>query len=169
MKLTGTYNGKPIELELTEEQIEVLKKANKKKTGWERVKESWLFFCHIAYNECAYASEFGGEATDKLFDCANYFSDETLAKNIIRAQTLQRKLWRRSAELCEKVNWRNPETKKYYIIYDYEDDELGVDFCILGRGLEEIYFDTEEHAEQAIKEFKDELLWYFTKFESRMD
>ena len=24
-------------------------------------------------------------------------------------------------------------------------------------------------AEQAIKEFKDELLWYFTKFESRMD
>ena len=78
-------------------------------------------------------------------------------------------MWRRSAELCEKVNWRNPETKKYYIIYDYEDDELGVDFCIFGRGLEEIYFDTEEHAEQVIEEFKDELLWYFTKFQSRMD
>mgnify|MGYP000865376814 CR=1 FL=1 len=30
MKLTGTYNGKLIELELTEEQIEVLKKAEKK-------------------------------------------------------------------------------------------------------------------------------------------
>lgn len=169
MKFTGTYNGKPIELELTEEQVEVLKQREKKKTGWERVKESWLYFCHNAYNECASVSEFGGEATDKLFDCANYFSNETLAKNIIRAQTLQRKLWRRSAELCEKVDWRNPETEKYYIIYDYEDDELGVDFCIFSRGLEEIYFDTEEHAEQAIKEFKDELLWCFTKFESRMD
>lgn len=33
MKLTGTYNGKPIELELTEEQIEVLKQGEKKKTG----------------------------------------------------------------------------------------------------------------------------------------
>ena len=44
MKLTGTYNGKQIELELTEEQVEVLKQAEKKKTGWERVKESWLFF-----------------------------------------------------------------------------------------------------------------------------
>lgn len=169
MKLTGTYNGKPIELELTEEQVEVLKQAEKKKTGWERVKKSWLYFCHNAYNECAYASEFGGEATDKLFDCANYFSDETLAKNIIRAQTLQRKLWRRSAELCEKVDWRNPETEKYCIRYDYDDDDLCVDFCVLIRGFGEIYFDTEEHAEQVIKEFKDELIWYFTKFKSRMD
>lgn len=38
MKLTGTYNGKPIELELTEEQVEVLKQAEKK-TGWESVKK----------------------------------------------------------------------------------------------------------------------------------
>ena len=37
MKLTGTYNGKPFELELTEEPVEVLKQAEKKKTGWERV------------------------------------------------------------------------------------------------------------------------------------
>lgn len=168
MKLTGTYNGKPIELELTEEQVEVLKQAEKKKTGWERAKE------RESYWVCDGDTVFDNEeenlsCDDEVFDCANYFSSETLAKNIIRAQTLQRKLWRRNAELCEKVNWRNPETKKYYIIYDYEDDELGVDFCIFGRGLEEIYFDTEEHAEQAIKEFKDELIWYFTKFKSRMD
>ena len=39
MKLTGIYNGKPIELELAEEQIDVLKQGEKKKTGWERVKK----------------------------------------------------------------------------------------------------------------------------------
>ena len=169
MKLTGTYNGKPIELELTEEQVEVLKQAEKKKTGWERVKKSWLCFCHNAYNECAYDSEFGGEATDKLFDCANYFSDETLAKNIIRAQTLQRKLWRRSAELCDKVDWTNKDIKKYCIRYAYENNNLYVNTRWTCRGFGEIYFDTEEHAEQVIKEFRDELIWYFTKFESRMD
>lgn len=169
MKLTGTYNGKPIELELTEEQVEVLKQAEKKKTGWERVKKSWLCFCHNAYNECAYASEFGGEATDKLFDCANYFSDETLAKNIIRAQTLQRKLWRRSAELCDKVDWTNKDIKKYCIRYAYENNNLYANTRWTCRGFGEIYFDTEEHAEQVIKEFRDELIWYFTKFESRMD
>lgn len=169
MKLTGTYNGKPIELELTDEQVEVLKQAEKKKTGWERVKKSWLYFCHNAYNECAYASEFGDEATDKLFDCANYFSDETLAKNIIRAQTLQRKLWRRSAELCEKMNLRDSETQKYCITYDVDNNVLYVSPAWNLNDFGQVYFDTKEHAEQVIEEFNDELLWYFTKFESRMD
>ena len=110
MKLTGTYNGKPIELELTEEQVEVLKQAEKK-TGWERVKNNESYYVALYDNY--------GSSTE-LFDCvdanryekANYFADENLSANIARAQTLQRKLWRRSAELCEKVNWRNPETKK---------------------------------------------------------
>lgn len=168
MKLTGTYNGKPIEFELTEEQVEVLKQREKKKTGWERAKE------RESYWVCDGDTVFDNEeenlsCDDEVFDCANYFYNKTLAQNIARAQTLQRKLWRRSAELCEKVNWRNPKTKKYYIIYDYDDDDLCVDFCVLIRGFGEIYFDTEEHAEQVIKEFKDELLWYFTKFKSRMD
>lgn len=168
MKLTGTYNGKQIELELTEEQVEVLKQREKKKTGWERAERGEkYFYCNLA--ESSKTTELGDSLDSTRYECANYCTDETLAKNIARAQTLQRKLWRRSAELCEKVDWRNPETKKYDIIYDYEDDDLCVDFCIFGRGLEEIYFDTEEHAEQAIKEFKDELIWYFTEFQSRMD
>lgn len=169
MKLTGTYNGKPIELELTEEQVEVLEQAEKKETGWERVKESWLYFCHNAYNECASVSEFGGEATDKLFDCANYFSSETLAKNIIRAQTLQRKLWRRNAELCENMDWNNPDKDKWYIWYDCEQKEISLGISLEGYEFGQVYFDTKEHAEQVIEEFNDELIWYFTKFKSRMD
>jgi hypothetical protein len=31
------------------------------------------------------------------------------------------------------------------------------------------HFDTREHAKQIIKEFKDELIWYFTEFKDRMD
>ena len=168
MNLTGTYNGKPIEVELTEEQVEVLKQAEKKKTGWERVEKGERYFIN-AIRVAQEERETGSSTDDTCYKYASYYANETLVKNILTAQFLQRKLWRRSAELCEKVNWRNPETKKYYIIYDYEDDELGVDFCIFGRGLEEIYFDTEEHAEHAIKEFKDELIWFFTKFKSRMD
>lgn len=167
MKLTGTYNGKPIELELTEEQVESLR-PKRKNTGWERVEEGESYW---ACNEKSIivVGEENLHYDDDLFSHANYFSDRTLAQDIIRVQTLQRKLWRRSAELCEKVDWRNPETKKYRIIYDYEDDELCIDFCFFVRGLEEIYFDTREHAEQVMDEFNDELIWYFTKFKSRMD
>lgn len=168
MKLTGTYNGKPIELELTEEQVEVLKKAEKKKTGWERSEQSQTYYVNYA-DGYGLATESFDSIDANRYEKANYFSNETLAEDIQRAQTLQRKLWRRSAELCEKVDWRNPETEKYCIRYDYDDDDLCVDFCVLIRGFGEIYFDTEEHAEQVIKEFRDELIWYFTKFESRMD
>lgn len=168
MKLTGTYNGKPIELELTEEQIKVLKQAEKNETGWERTKNPYVYY-YNSYNRLGGITELGRESDDTLFDWANYFSDKTLAKNIIRAQTLQRKLWRRSAELCEKMDWKNSMTQKYSFYYNYDIDDLRISCTSFCRGLEEIYFDTKEHAEQVMEEFKDELIWYFTKFKSRMD
>ncbi len=168
MKLTGTYNGKPIEFELTEEQVEVLKQREKKKTGWERAKE------RESYWVCDGDTVFDNEeenlsCDDEVFDCANYFSNKTLAQNIARAQTLKRKLWRRSAELCEKMNLRDSETQKYCITYDVDNNVLYVSPAWNFNDFGQVYFDTKEHAEQVIEEFKDELLWYFTKFESRMD
>lgn len=168
MKLTGTYNGKPIELELTEEQVEVLKQAEKKKTGWERVKNN------ESYDVALYDNY--GSSTE-LFDCvdanryekANYFADENLSANIARAQTLQRKLWRRSAELCEKANWNDNRCGKFSIVYDCESRCLSVVASWMINGFGQVYFDAKEHAEQVIEEFNDELIWYFTKFKSRMD
>lgn len=60
-------------------------------------------------------------------------------------------------------------TKKYSIYYNYDIDSLRTSCTLFYRGLGEIYFDTKEHAEQVIEEFKDELIWYFTEFKSRMD
>ena len=168
MKLTGTYNGKPIELELTEEQVEVLKQAEKKKTGWERSEQSQTYCVNYA-DGYGLATESFDSIDANRYEKANYFSNETLAEDIQRAQTLQRKLWRRSAELCDRVDWTNKDIKKYCIRYAYENNNLYANTRWTCRGFGEIYFDTEEHAEQVIKEFKDELLWYFTKFKSRMD
>lgn len=165
MKLTGTYNGKTIELELTEEQVKALEQADKKKTGWERAnyKEEY-------YNEYVFPLiEAGAYADDLKFKEAKYFSDRILAENICKAQNLQRKLWRRSAELCEKMDWKNSEISKYSIYYDYTNNSLCSHFHSGFRNLGEVYFDTRKHAEQVIEEFKDELIWYFTEFKSRMD
>lgn len=168
MKLTGTYNGKPIELELTEEQVEVLKQREKKKTGWERAERGEkYFYCNLA--ELSKTIELCDSLDSTRYECANYCTDETLAKNIARAQTLQRKLWRRSAELCDKVDWTNKDIKKYCIRYAYENNNLYANTRWTCRDFGEVYFDTKEHAEQAMEEFRDELIWYFTKFKSRMD
>lgn len=168
MKLTGTYNGKPIELELTEEQVEVLKQAEKKKTGWERVKNNKSYYAIFA-NGCGSITEsFELNDTNK-YEKANYFSEETLGENIARAQTLQRKLWRRSAELCEKANWNDNRCGKFSIVYDCESRCLSVVASWMINGFGQVYFDAKEHAEQVIEEFNDELIWYFTEFQSRMD
>lgn len=168
MKLTGTYNGKTIELELTEEQVKLLI-LNWKKTGWERVKEGETFWCAGTTDTAFEFQKVSSCRDDKLFSDANYFSDATLAQNIIRAQELQRKLWRRSAELCEKMNWEDSTIKKYSIYYNYDIGSLRTSCTSFYRGLGEIYFDTKEHAEQVMEEFRDELIWYFTEFKSRMD
>lgn len=168
MKLTGTYNGKPIELELTEEQVEVLKQAEKKKTGWERSEQSQTYYVNYADGYGLVTESFDSIDANR-YEKANYFSNETLAEDIQRAQTLQRKLWRRNAELCEKMNLRDSETQKYCITYDVDNNVLYVSSAWSLNDFGQVYFDTKEHAEQVIEEFNDELLWYFTKFKSRMD
>lgn len=107
--------------------------------------------------------------TITVFRHANYFSDDSLAQNILRVQELQRKLWRRSAELCNKVDWNNGNTTKFSIYYDYCRQSLFVQTLYIINGFGHVCFDTKEHAEQVMDEFHDELIWYFTEFKSRMD
>lgn len=54
--------------------------------------------------------------------------------------------------------------------YSYYDDKLVIDYCISTyRHFYEIYFDSLQHAQQVMEEFRDELIWYFTEFKERMD
>lgn len=168
MKFTGTYNGEPIELELTKEQVESLR-PKRKKTGWERVEEGENYWVYGLGSTNLIYEEENFNYNNELFDCANYFSDATLAQNIRRAQELQRKLWRRSAELCENAGWNNDSRNKVSICHDYNNRCLCVCENQFFSYFGQIYFDTKEHAEQVMREFHDELVWYFTKFKSRMD
>lgn len=168
MKLIGTYNGKPIELELTEEQVEVLEQAEKKKTGWERAEIGEIYFVN-AIRVAQQEEETGSSSDNTYYKDASYFTNETLIKNILIAQLLQRKLWRRSAELCEKVDWNNEDVIKWCICYDFVQKDMYTLTVKRLYDFGQVYFDTQEHAKQVMEEFRDELIWYFTKFQSRMD
>ena len=61
------------------------------------------------------------------------------------------------------IDWTNENQYKYYLYYDYLEEEFFIS-ANSWRGFGQIYFDTEEIAQQAIKIFKDELLWYFTEY-----
>lgn len=157
-----TIQGKEIDLELTDEQKAVVERALRPQTGWERANQEYFF---ILDNNKEQSYEGHSRCNDDDYNNANYFNNKELIKNIIRAQTLQRKLWRRSAELCKKGNW----SSWCCIYYDYEEHKFSTYSGDYIRDFGQVYFDTEEHAKQVLEEFRDELTWYFTEFKSRMD
>lgn len=159
-----TIEGKEVDLELTDEQKATVERALKFKTGWERAALSDAYFT-INRGLVNNFHEEEDEYDNQVYNNATYFNSKELAENIARAQTLQRKLWRRSAELCKGGNW----SSWCCIYYDYEEHKFNTCSGDYLKDFGQVYFDTEEHAEQVLEEFKDELTWYFTEFKSRMD
>lgn len=168
MKVNINYKGKSVELDIPDEKLEELVKEQKK-TGWEKPKddESWSFItmevkpadCNGWY-ECP--------STRKLYKVGNCFSSKELAENIARYQSLDLRIRRRIAEICEPVDWDNGASCKFYIYYDHGYKKLDVSGWY-GKQYIGWHCDTKEHAKQILEEFKDELTWYFTEFKDRMD
>lgn len=157
-------NGK--KAELTEEQMKALGIELPKPSPFERVCNHANDFYHY-YFISSYG--FVTEATDRGFEngngnddlryrTANYCTDEALMKQRALHETLNRLLWRYSMEHKSDTH-KQSETRKdcfYSIGYWTPDswndrDGFYADACCRGFGLE-VYFDTKEIAENAIKE-----------------
>lgn len=133
-------------------------------TGYERLENKDYFYIDI----------FGGVITSKeqctvndywLYDVANYYSNKTVAENNARADRLMRKLRRFAVEHNEgEPNWYNFGLNKYSINYDYSFKNLYVAKPMYIRDFGQVYFTSKSIAEQAIEEFRNELLWYFKEY-----
>lgn len=103
---------------------------------------------------------------DELYEAANYYSSETLAKNNARADKLMRQLRRFAVEHREnELDWNNTYQPKYYIHYD---TSLVIGYIFYTRDFGCIYFDTRETTQAAIETFNDELIWYFTEYKDSL-
>lgn len=91
------------------------------------------------------------------------FSHYLKAQEIEFKQRLLRKLQRFSDENGgNEIDWSNSEGCKCFICYDHEEEELVVGDVRFIRDFGQVYFKTEELAEQAIELFKEDLIKYFT-------
>ena len=169
MKAKLIIEGKEIEVEISAEEYKKLQPSEEKKTGYERVSESDVYF--YAYpNGCVEtACEDCYNIDDECYESANYYSDKTVAENNTRADKLMRQLRRFAVEHRKcGVNLNDINIKKNYICYDYEDNELRISFMFSSRIFGVINFDSEETAQAAIDEFHDELIWYFTEYKDSL-
>ena len=169
MKAKLIIEGKEIEVEISKEEYEKIQSEEEKKTGYERVPESDVYFYACPSGCVETACEDCYDVDDEYYESANYYSDKTVAENNARADKLMRQLRRFSVEHREHgVNLNDINTEKYYICYDYEGNELGTTFTFVARVFGVIYFDSEETAQAAIDEFRDELIWYFTEYKDSL-
>ena len=157
-------DGKEIEVTISEETLEKL--TNKRATGYERVRYGSTYYTD-SYGVVATFEESAGNSkfNEEVYKSGNYYSDPDVAANNIRADNLMRQLRRFAVENRKSdIDWTNDNQDKYRLYYDYLDEEFFIDSNMSYRDFGQIYFDTEETAKLAVEIFKDELLWYFTKY-----
>ena len=169
MKAKLIIENKEIEIEISEEEYKKLQPSEEKKTGYERVPESDIYFYANTKGDVETACEDCYDVDDEYYESANYYSDKTVAENNARADKLMRQLRRFSVEHRERgVNLNDTNTKKYCIYYDYGNNTLGTAFTLCAKTFGTIRFDSEETAQAAIDEFHDELIWYFTEYKDSL-
>ena len=169
MKAKLIIEDKEIEIEISEEEYKKLQPSEEKKTGYERVAKPSVYF-YVSYNDKVDTTiEDCYDVDDECYESANYYSDKTVAENNARADKLMRQLRRFAVQHREReVDFNDTNTEKYYIYYDYGNDELGVSLVFRSKNFGAIWFDSEETAQAAIDKFHDELIWYFTEYKDSL-
>ena len=169
MKAKLIIEDKEIEIEISEEEYKKLQPSEEKKTGYERVSKSDIYFYTYPSGCVETTCEACYDIDDKCYESANYYSDKTVAENNARADKLMRQLRRFSVEHREDgVDFNSTKTEKHYIYYDWVHDELRTTYTFYAGVFGVIYFDSEETANAAIDEFRDELIWYFTEYKDSL-
>lgn len=161
-------NGKELKTQIEIDEAELEAMQNKKKTGYERVGDSEIYYW--VDNDGLVGSSYKQNFIDDDFryDTANYYSSKEVAYNNARADQLMRQLRRFAVEnRKDKIDWNDETKHKYNLYYSYPSQEIFVDFESNCRNFE-IYFDSCGVAERAIEEFKDELIWYFTEYKDSL-
>lgn len=162
MKIELTVNGKRVIAHVDEGQLKAAMKKPKKKTGYEH-RNSGYYYVYIN-GEVKYAGgPIAGVGEDE-FKCGNMYTDKSVAENNARADELMRDLRRFSAEHGGCPSCKTNKYTLYEIGYGENSGEP-IAKPVYCNYIGAILFLTKETAEEAIKEFYDELMWYFTEYD----
>lgn len=166
-------NGKLTDVELDENGGITIIKPKKQVTGWEKYTSvqkynNEIIFYFNGFEKIDKRKANANILTDNnLYTIANYYTNEKLAENISRMQTLQRKLYRWQAVNDKPINLKNSD-RKWIIINDVDFGLDVAEFFTHSYGFLPV-FSSKEKARECIAKFKDELMWLFTEFQWRMD
>lgn len=166
MKAKLVVEGKEFDIEINDPELQKLV-APKKKTGYERVSDGYAYYFANSVNDIIAMNDEGDDDNIRYKD-ANYYSSAAVAENNARADKLMRKLRRFAVEHRENELCWNWKSHKWYVVYNYDEENFEVEREATWKTFGCIYFDTKELAELAIKAYHDELIWYFTEYKDSL-
>lgn len=144
-----TIDGK--EVQLTNEQLKALGITKEKNNPFERVNKGTFYYYGKANGTTEDFTEADDSTDTGLYNAANYFNDKQFAEQVTLHQLLYRKLLKYAYNSgFEDTVWNNLN-EHWYIFYNYANGCFGYrrnDIC----KSQNVYFSSEEAAEQAIKE-----------------
>lgn len=161
-------NGTEITAHIEKSELAKLNESQRPHTGYERVKGNELYYA-IRTNDIGSFYDGGDSFFLDIFNSGNYVNDKQLCQDRFRAKTLFNKMEQWQALNDNPVDWSDVSTPNFLIAYDYSRKLLYVDFYRYSRAIGGVYFSTKEKAKEAIEVFRDELIWYFTEYRSRLD
>ena len=165
MKVKLFLNNIEVEADISEEDLEKVM-SNQKKTGYERVDDGQVFYYDVDGTLASHYDLHGDGEIDAGYNAANYYSNEDVARNNIRADKLMRQLRRFAVEHRKEAIDYNEGV--YEIAYDHEYNRLTVEAITWTKFFGAMPFDTRETAQLAIDTFRDELIWYFTEYKDSL-
>ena len=169
MEITITINGKPVQATVDDAVIREAmgEKKPEKKTGYERNYGGQYYYQTTDGYVDSDINDTSHPADDRRYQTGNYYSSEKVAKDNARADKLMRNLRRFAAEhggCVAPAKAARPHQGDAASIY-YRDGGLS---AARSDGLPDagnIWFASIDAADDAIKAFRGELIWYFTEYD----
>lgn len=169
--LEGCYCAKCV-VEISEEQLKELGLVEEQRTGYERVKKGETYYIVDIADNAMEVTEYKDQYDTQSYNTGNYYNDKAIAENNARADRLLRQLrqWQAANDKTISISdWKNEGIIKYFIAYNYRSSLFEIGRCSRRREPNIIYFTTKDKVSKAVKNFRDELEWYFTEYQKRLD
>lgn len=162
-------DGKEYTAQMSDEQVKEIAKQERARTGYERVDVEQTYYARDT-SVPSISFEYYNEHDNENFANGNYVNDQKLFKDRFRARVLHDRLEQWQALNDAPVDWGDKKIDdRWQIYYDYLDNEINAWSDEAQRGIGTVHFSTREKAQEAIEVFRDELMWYFTEYRSRLD
>lgn len=118
------------------------------------------YYC-IVNGKCVKIYNMNDDTDNEQLNIANYFNNKNYTEYIAFKENVMRKLDRFAWEHNAKVIDWDCSSTKHFIAFNNNDKELKISWCTAYKS-NDVYFTSQEIAEKALEEFKDDLMKLYT-------